>query len=236
MKSWHHQAIEHAAAAYQSGAREACGLIVFNGTSVAYRACRNVAAGVDEFEISAEEFVAAEDAGEIVGVFHSHPDAPATPSAADRAACDASGLPWFILGLPNRTWAFCGPAGAPMPYTGRPFIHGAIDCYTLLRDWHRHERGIELLDFSRKDEWWKAGQNLYVENFGRAGFSEISIARSRPSDVVLMAVKSDVPNHAGILLDGNTMLHHLYDRLSEITSYSGFFRSCTTHFLRHADA
>lgn len=64
----------------------------------AYIACGNVAADAADFEIAAADYVRCEDMGEIVGVFHSHPNGLAAPSERDVSAQAASGLPWYIFG------------------------------------------------------------------------------------------------------------------------------------------
>jgi cell wall-associated NlpC family hydrolase len=39
----------------------------------------------------------------------------------------------------------------------------------------------------------------------------------QPGDVVIMQVQANKWNHAGVLLEGNMLLHHLYGRLSNRT-------------------
>lgn len=92
------QAIQaHAVAAYP---RECCGLIVATAGGEAYVACRNVAATPNEhFILPAEDYAAAEDQGEVVALVHSHPNASATPSDADRVICEQSGLTWHIVSV-----------------------------------------------------------------------------------------------------------------------------------------
>lgn len=69
-----------------------------------YFACRNMATGADHFILDPLDYLAADVAGEIVGVVHSHPNAPATPSVADVMACNATCLTWHIVSLPDLTW------------------------------------------------------------------------------------------------------------------------------------
>ena len=122
-----------------------------------------------------------------------------------------------------------GYMGWRAPLLGRMFFHRVLDCYTLVRDYYQRERGIELLDFEREDDWWHKGQDLYMQGFERAGFAPLARGEAlQPGDVILMQVRSPVANHAGVYL-GHTglqeqpglhpvphaMLHHLYGRLSE---------------------
>lgn len=76
--------------------RESCGLLLGQGSGdgrhvVLYQhPGHNVASGNHRYEIDAEDYLAAEIAAKaagisIVGVWHSHPDHPAYPSATDWA-------------------------------------------------------------------------------------------------------------------------------------------------------
>jgi len=76
--------------------RESCGLLLGRGGHdgrhvVLYQhPGQNVASSNDRYEIDAEDYLAAEIAAKsagisVVGVWHSHPDHPARPSATDRA-------------------------------------------------------------------------------------------------------------------------------------------------------
>src|SRR5688572_5105824 len=132
-------AIAHALAEFP---REACGLIVVHKGREKYWPCRNVAEGDDHFLMAAEDFAAAEDHGTIVGVFHSHPNAAPDPSQADRASCEHTGLPWYIVGIPTKRWDEIKPCGYIAPLVGREFSHGVLDCYAIIRDGMKELAGI----------------------------------------------------------------------------------------------
>ncbi len=234
MSAWRETALLHAQAVFP---REACGLVVRVDGAEIFRACDNQAVDAAEhFVISAEDYAAAEDAGEVVAVFHSHPNAPCHPSEADRVACEASGLPWHIVGLPSGQWGGCEPCGYRAPLEGRPFAWGVLDCYSLIRDWYRDNRGVALPDFERRDQWWANGGNLYRDNFAAAGFREIELRDAAHGDVLLMQLQSRVENHGAILLDGNVILHHLQGRLSCRETYAGYWRRVTRTALRYGNA
>lgn len=99
--NWRAAAVQHAMDALPS---EACGLLVLMNNCESYWPCRNLSSGLDQFTMHPEDYVAADMAGEILAVVHSHPNAPPTPSKADRMACDASGLPWHIVSVPSVRW------------------------------------------------------------------------------------------------------------------------------------
>ncbi|MFP3822548.1 C40 family peptidase, partial [Bacillus sp. SIMBA_008] len=72
----------HAAAEYP---RECCGLVIAGADGERYIPCRNTAATPSEhFRLPAEDYAAAEDQGRVLALVHSHPNAPAVPSDADK--------------------------------------------------------------------------------------------------------------------------------------------------------
>ena len=231
----------HAIAEYPN---ESCGLVVVVGRKEQYVPCRNVAADPkNDFEIDGREWAEAEDLGNITMVVHSHPDTGALPTESDRLGCENSGLPWTILAVhadPStpevapavvNSHAFA-PSGYEAPLRSREFIFGKQDCYTLVQDYYKRELGIVLPDFERKDKFWERGEDLYMENFAKAGFVEIT-QPSEPGDLILMAIRSDIVNHAGIwLAEKDAMLHHPYEHLSERTVYGGYWAENTRVFIR----
>jgi len=237
------QAIQaHAVADYP---RECCGLIVAAAGGEAYVACRNVATTPSEhFRLPAEDYADAEDLGEVLAVVHSHPNASAAPSDADRVMCEASGLPWHIISVGQVTGAEpeCGdlqtlqPSGYVPPLVGRQFAHGILDCYTLVRDFYARELGIQLSQYEREDDWWDKGQDLYSMDRLRAEGFDLIGDEPRRGDMVLMQIRSPVPNHAGVYLGGGQMLHHLADRLSEVITYGGMWAERTRYIVRHREA
>lgn len=231
----------HALAEYP---HEACGLVAIVKGRERYWRCRNVAPKPeDDFRLDPADYAAAEDAGEIVAVVHSHPDVAARPSAADLVQCEASGLPWVIVSvMPGPAVAEIHrfePSGYQAPLVGRPFHHGVLDCYTLCRDWYAREAGIELPDFPREDGWWDDGHsNLYLDHFREAGFEPVGQVDEvvlQRGDVILMQIRSknDVPNHAGVYLGDGQFIHHMYGRLSSRDVYGGMWRDYTRLIVRH---
>jgi len=227
-------AVAHAEGEYP---REACGLVVVVKGRERYWPCRNTAATPSEhFVLAPEDYAAADDAGEVVMVVHSHPNAPARPSAADRVACEASELPWAIISVDGADGAVRAtevlvfePCGYRAPLVGRPFSHGVLDCYSLVRDWYGQEWGLALPDFARRDEWWNDGHtDLYTDHLAEYGFHQVKLAEIQRGDLLLMQVRSRnlVPNHAGIWLGDGNMLHHMHGRLSSRDVFGGYWQEC----------
>jgi cell wall-associated NlpC family hydrolase len=222
---------EHALAAYPN---EACGLVV-NGS---YVPLENIAANPrDEFEIAPVEMLREG----IQAIVHSHPDQAPWPSADDMRQQMATGLLWGLVstdGTDATGILWWGPGIETPPLVGRDFRHGPSgsdgkgDCYALIKDWYAVELGVELVEGPRSHEWWRAGGDLYRENFAAAGFRVVSIEGARRGDVLLMQIQSQVANHAAIVLGNGLILHHLSNRLSREEPLSRWL-SFVTHALRH---
>lgn len=129
----------HAAAQYP---KECCGLLLAVGRAQKYLPCQNVAAEPnEEFRLDPEDYAAAEDLGEVIGIVHSHPDATSRPSPHDLAMCEATALPWHILSWPEGDMRTITPTGST-PLLKRPFVHAAWDCWQVCADWYKREWGL----------------------------------------------------------------------------------------------
>ena len=238
---------------------EACGAVVDEGGGPLYRPLLNMAgpnnaAAPDPtqgFDCS-HEVGQLLVAGTLRCVAHSHPGGPLHPSAADMAAQGGFDLPWAMVATDGErasTPLYWGPGVPVPPLVGRPFRHGpsgsdgAGDCFALVRDWYRLERGVELPESPRDWEWWQgkvaASRDLYRDGFGQAGFRRVPRDDPQVGDVILMQLatplSNPVPNHSGICLGGGLMLHHLTGRLSRTEPYGRWMKH-VVEWLRHADA
>ena len=239
-KVWRHAKI-HAVGEYPN---EACGLFIRVDTATVYFGCRNISSSPgEEFIIDPEDLKAAEESGEILAVFHSHPDGPARLSPADEARMEYMELPWAVVAVERGTdghpsvtgTAWQTPAGVVYPLVGRPFIHGVLDCYTIIRDYYARVLGIKIPDFIREDKWWDRGDNLYMKHYEDAGFTKIPLSELREHDVILMQIRSSEPNHGGVYIGNDTILHHMYNRLSTREIYGGYYADHFICALRHKD-
>lgn len=235
-------AIHHALSVYPE---ESCGLVVVIKGREVYRPCINRAQSKSEhFVIAGEQWAEIEDEGEITGVVHSHPDCASNPSQVDKVQCECTALPWYILSIGKEAqaephfhdMAVITPCGYEAPLVGRTFAHGSLDCFGLIRDYYQRVMGITLTNYERTDGWWDRGENLYLKNLEDEGFYEVSEKDMRAGDMIVMQVRANEPNHAGVYIGDGLFLHHLYGRLSSRDVYGGFWREATRVIVRHKDA
>lgn len=204
---------------------ECCGLIVKTDKGYKYVKCENIAEDtVNNFAIKPDRLLEYD----VKCIVHSHCDVEEPePSGNDiQSQIDCNILFGIVAVRPNKTTSeilYFPVEGIDL--IGRDFRNGPSgsdhkgDCYAIIKDFYKQELNTELPEFPRYNEWWKNGENLYLDGFSKAGFKDISeqIKSGKEilkGDVGLMSINSSVPNHAVVMKDNQLMIHHLANRLS----------------------
>ena len=145
--NWKEEALVHAK---DQDPKESCGLILNIRGKERYYPCRNLSMTDHQcFILDPEDYVKADNLGEITAIVHSHPVTPPVASQADQIACERSNLPWHIVNPKTEKWGYYEPCGYKPPLLGRPWVWGVTDCWSLVRDWYKEEKNIELKDWDR---------------------------------------------------------------------------------------
>ena len=231
--NWKEKALLHAK---DQDPKESCGLLLNIKGKEKYYPCQNLAiTNYQEFILNPEDYVKADNLGEIIAIVHSHPTTPPTPSQADRISCEHSNLPWYIVNPKTEQWADLKPEGYKPELCGRPWVWGITDCWSLVRDWYKEEKNIELVDYERSMTPEEFLENPLFEKYAKnTGFRELANYEAlKKGDVLLMSILHPTLNHVAIFL-GDMVLHHLADRLSCKEPYSEWLLKCTGKRYRYA--
>jgi len=231
--NWKETALLHAK---DQDPKESCGLLLNIKGKEKYYPCNNLSMTQHQcFIIDPIDYVKADNLGEIIAIVHSHPITPPTPSQADRISCEHSNLPWYIVNPKTEQWADLKPEGYKAELCGRPWVWGITDCWSLVRDWYKEEKNIELVDYERSMTPEEFLENPLFEKYAKnTGFRELANDEAlKKGDVLLMSILHPTLNHVAIFL-GDMVLHHLADRLSCKEPYSEWLLKCTGKRYRYA--
>lgn len=227
---------------------ESCGFILEDETGFRYLPLINIAEDPEKhFRIAVDDYL--QHAHELRVIVHSHPNGPLFPSEADMRSQVESEKVWAIIPLDEHRMGDPVIWGADTPIApvlGRSFCHGVADCFTLVRDVFRLGRyelaaqgisgwpfePVDVPEVPRNDGWWSAGQDLYMTESRSRGWILIPREEARPGDGFIASIRSDVPNHAGLLLADGTILHHLPGRLSR-REPAGLWARQAAHWMRY---
>lgn len=207
---------------------ESCGFVISTQEGAQFFPCVNQSAKPNHFDILTDDYLRALALGDVLALVHSHPDGERYLSEGDRARQVASALPWWLVHGSVISRYRCVPF-----LLGRHFQHGVMDCYSLFRDAY-HLAGIEMPDFTRADDWWRHGENLYLDNMPGTGFYPIK-DEAQPGDIILFCYGCSVANHAAIYLGDQRILHHLPNQLSKREEYNGSWQRRTHSIWRHQE-
>ena len=231
--SWKQDALVHAK---DQDPKESCGLLLEIKGKEKYFPCKNLSTYSQQcFIIDPDDFVKAEETGNILAVIHSHPVTPPIASQADKISCEDSKLPWHIVNPKTEQWGYYEPSGYKPPLIGRHWVWGITDCWSLVRDWYKEEKNIILRDWDRPTTPQQFLENPLFESCAwRTGFRELRTDEKLINgDVLLMSILNSTLNHVAIFLDGD-VLHHLADRISCKEPYNQWLLKCTGKRYRYA--
>lgn len=194
----------------------------------------------ETFRVAVEDFWPYND--KITALIHSHTYDLADPYLVDKRVPSKQDLAGQINH--NVWWGISVTEGENVsdplwfgfdreePYEGREFIFNVNDCFELVRDWYRRELQVEIPPYAR--DWnWQDEENLFDDNFTKAGFVDVQWEDLQKGDVIYFNIASEKTNHVGVYLGDDIVLHHLYGRLSGTETLSRWRRQ-VSHIIRRA--
>lgn len=219
--------------ALKDAPKEACGFVVEISGSVCAWEVPNISEMPEHFfAIDPAKYLEARSKGKLLAYYHSHPSGSVV-SEADKSVSERLALPLYTYRIPQDDLQLYTPNGYAVPLEGRTFVPFVHDCVNLVIDYYRTVLKIHLADFPRtmsdlSNGYANLGQLMQKSRF------HLVVDSPRQHDILLMRLGScEFCNHAGVLIDGQTMLHQLMNRVSERTVYGGYWRRNTDSIWRH---
>lgn len=219
--------------------KEACGFLIKRGSKLSAVESVNIShTPLQSFIIDPAE-VQKYHLKNIVAVWHSHIDGGQF-SAGDVAVSEKLNKSFVLYNISTDSFHIYEPKGVPLPYVGRPFLMGTLDCFQLFKEYYARELNIHFLDnidppeYSNKIDWKKHEKTFSdtIASFlSRNGFQKVN--KLNKHDIITTTIPSvKFPVHFMIYLGENTVLHH-FEELSGIGPYNNALKRLTTGFYRH---
>jgi proteasome lid subunit RPN8/RPN11 len=188
--------------------QEACGVIVSTSLGDVITPCRNDSlTPLNTFIINSVDYLAASKLGQIVGFYHSHCQVLKEMSEVDKRISQGHGIPSLVYFVPENLFIeYNGEIGDSFSqYTGKDFVIGEQDCYSIIQQFYKNEYQIELGDYSRDENWRKSNPNIYLDNYKKEGFKDV-FGQPKRGDVIIFKFKTPA-DHTAIYLGENFILH-----------------------------
>ena len=224
--------------AQKESPKEICGLLTIYKGKEKYFPCKNIAEDKGEyFILDPDDWIKAEDEGEVIAVIHSHPNHPPYPSDADLASCEYLDLPFYIVTPETEQWHYLKPSGYKKGLIGREWVWGVQDCWSLIHDWYAEKKNIKLKHWERPKSPREFSNNpLFEYAASSTGFIELeNTVDLKEGDVLLMdTTNTGKLNHVALYLGNQTILQHCVKRLSCRELYDKEHIDCTKKRYRYA--
>ena len=197
---------------------EACGLLAIIDGKETFWPCKNLAEGKHEFfMLDPDDWAECEDTGEIIGVIHSHPVGAAIASEADKASCEHIGFPYYIYSINEDHWICIEPTGWKAPsLIGRRFIWGKYDCWSIVTDWLKENKNINIKYWPRPKTLMDFANNPYFEKvLTESNFiKQEKNNKFKEGDVLLFKGAKGKASHVAVYIGDSMILNHNFKALS----------------------
>lgn len=214
------KAIEHAKEEFPN---ESCGMIIDEGIYVPFE---NKSESPDkEFLIEDPVWYEFYVQDSVACLVHSHNNYSGA-SFVDQQQQQAMNVPWMVINLKNRSLMDCIVFGGEevAPLLGRPFFFGAFDCLSLVRDYYKLEKDMDIPNPPHSWEFWETEAMVedFLDNNKDFPFREVEFSSSgifqtiEEGDIVFYNVHGTKNiNHIGVVCSKEKeILHHFYSYLS----------------------
>ena len=184
---------------------ECCGVVV--GDDIVIRSRNLSASPEDTYVIDPRVMLTAEGLGGVRYIYHSHTTGGPQPSDVDREACTSFGVPMLIFAVDGKRWHVEQPKARWSSLLASTYTD-KDDCLQLVVDYYWQVHSV-LVKVSDRPESYEFDADPFGPRSAFSGFYETS-SPELPGDVVTLCwyrTGGSVPNHLGVMVGDNRMLH-----------------------------
>ena len=213
---------------------ECCGFVVSDSVNknIVFP-CKNISQNSKiHFEIDPEEYLRASSAGEIVAVYHSHPNGSSKFSEFDEQISNGLELKSILYSVKEDKFNEYQPGDYANEYIGRKFEIGKSDCFTVMKDFFNKELNIFINDYFRDQDWQDKTPRIYDDNYEGEGFIKIEDGTLKKYDCILFKFLKHT-EHIAVYLGNDLILHQPRGRDSLVEKYSGPLKRRVSYIIRH---
>lgn len=226
------------AAAQAQPTEEVCGLIYQTLEGAHLHPSPNVTRDEEgvarAFELDPQAYIAAAEAGRVLGVYHSHAaDGAVAFSEADLDMARELGLPFYLYCNRDASWHSYVPETYRIPLIGASWLWGFADCLETVRVYYRQERSVYLTDHDRDETFEQAGESAITQHIATEGFTQLGANAAPQVGDVLLFRTAGAPHHLAVFLGQSQMLHHLRGALSRTEPLDGAWLKRLVGVLRY---
>lgn len=220
---------------------EVAGIIINNQV---FR-CRNISSNPsNHFLLSNFEVDNLAKQGQIQAYYHSHPQ-DGSLHETDRIVSERLNLKSIVYKVKSGNFEEYTPQGIKVPYEGRPFLLGTIDCLALIIDFFKYEFNLDIHNIYhpfRNENWLEnpeiikeynhKNNHILKDHLIDNGFVEVF--DMKPYDILLTSsYKIKCAVHLAIYLPNNQILHHPTKNLSIKEDLKEYYKKRVINQLRH---
>lgn len=202
--------------ALQDAPKETCGLIVSVSGDLIIHPCKNISYhSRNNCIINPLDYVKAARSGEIVGYYHSHENE--NLSFLDNLNAFNHNIYSIVYSWGYDKFYLIEPK--LQEYLYKDFKIGENDCFSLIRNYYKNNKKINISDYNRDEKWAEKTPNIILDNFKKEGFVKVDYKDIKEDDIIVFNING-ILSHFSIYLGNNFILHHPRNEkslISEIT-------------------
>ncbi len=192
------------------------------------------------FTVCPKDYLMVSLRGQIQAYYHSHIEESCF-SDFDKLVAEKLKLVSIMYCLKNDKFYEYSPVGHELPFVGRQYIIGMIDCFCLVKDYYAQTYNIAIEELENDYRFIEHKpdhpdnnkvHNVLSDHFESNGF--VKVNNYKDGNVVLMNTPDILsPVHCAIYREPNQILHHPFKKKSCLSLFTDIKKKYTTHIYRH---